>query len=157
MLARTLLTLTAVAVGLPTIDASPAYAQDPDCGTECEACGISGYEGTDFDEDGSYNMRCFNNISYCVACPPGGVEMIGDHTTEAAQIVELIQSAAARNLGDVLGGYRDRLLLSPTRNLVVVQGNGCDPDALASVVFVTRERIRALEALGLRVLEDYLK
>lgn len=136
---------------LSAMSASPAQAQD--CGDDCVGC-PTGWEGQSFSTTGPYNMTCFAEIPFCVACGP----LVSDHVPGVEHIVDLLQSGSPTTLADLVVKYGDRLLLSPRRNLVVVQGTDCDPQALATVVFVSSEQARALENnLGLRLLEDYLK
>jgi hypothetical protein len=137
-----------------TTGVSPAGAQQ-DCGTTCHACGL-GYEGRGYQENGPYDMQCFDFVPYCVACrppdDPGG--LVADHSLSAKHIVNLVTSTPAGELGTVLERYRSRVLFSPKRNLLVVQGNRCDPEVLEAVLFVTEEKAKELQRLNLRRLED---
>jgi hypothetical protein len=115
---------------------------------------MAGYEGRNYQQGADYNMQCYNFIPYCVSCPP---TLVSDHTPGVQQMVDMILFASPAELADLVTQYHDRLLFSPTRNLLVVQGNGCNPDALASVVFLSSVKARELKTLGLRKLDEYLK
>lgn len=155
MLSRLFPVAVALLLGCSMFAASPLAAQE-DCGTTCAVCNISGYEGRSYNAQGTYNMSCFGFIPYCVACH-GEPERVADAPREAEAIVWLIESTPAAELREALAEYRNRLLFAPGRNLIVVQGNDCNPDALATVLFVRPEKAHALRSLGLRSLNDYLK
>jgi hypothetical protein len=135
-----------------TLVAGPTYAQD--CGTRCVNCGWFGHEGTSYQAGAEYNMNCYNDIPYCVACPHQ--QLVRDQVSDGARIAELLQFASTADLRKAALDFRNRVLISPKRNLVVVQGNGCDRDALATVVFLTPARARALRTLRFRLLDDYV-
>jgi hypothetical protein len=125
-----------------------------DCGSTCSHCGFLGYEGRDWQAGGAYNMTCFDLIPYCVACPHQN--SVGKRDAETATISALIESGSVSRLRELVAAERHRILVSPTRNLAVIRGSPCRPDALGTVVFLSPDRARALGGLGLTDLDDYL-
>lgn len=151
MLKRICFSLVVLLFAAVLLAPSPAVAQD--CGTECVPCGWGlGYEGTQHSPTGPYNMDCYIFIPNCVAC--GHQQLVSDQTSEAARIADLVESVPTAHLVEALRPYRDRLLWNPRRNLLVIQGNGCDPKALASVVFLSVRATTALKVLGIRAAEN---
>lgn len=155
MLTRILSCVAVLLLGSSVFVASPLAAQAQDCGKKCDRCGLDGWEGREASAGAAYNMDCTPFISYCVACRPEQTR-VGDAPPDAGKIVRLIQSTPAADLQRALRRYRDRLLFAPNRNLVVVQGTGCDPKALSTVLFVDPQKAEALRALGLRSFKAYL-
>jgi hypothetical protein len=146
---------------------APAQVVAQDCGHDCHACPLGlGYEGINHEDGGPFNMTCFMSVPYCVACAPqdtvGGWPIdpetrVSDVTPGAEMVVKLIYSVPAERLNSSLRIYRNRILVVPDRNLVVVKGNGCDPEALSTVLFVTSRKIKALRNMGVLTLTEYLR
>lgn len=138
------------------LSSTPATAQQArDCGTVCHWCGIFGWEGRTWAANGDYDMTCYEQLPDCVAC--SHPEMVGDDTPAAARIIDVVKATSDVRLAAALKPYRDRLLWSPVRHLIVVQGNSCDAKALAAVVFVDPQKAGAIQRLGLRVLEKQVE
>jgi hypothetical protein len=149
---------------------APRSADAQDCGHDCVTCiAGTGYEGVHYEKGGAYDMTCTVLVQYCVACAP---QLPGDTTENwpvnpdtrvsdaapgAEAIVQLIQSTPPSRLKPWLGKFHNRILLVPDRNLVVVKGNGCDPEALTTVLFVSPEKVKKLGDLGVLTLREYLR
>jgi len=133
----------------------PSRAIGQDCGLSCGRCAIGAWEGRGYSANGSYNMDCFALLPYCVACPK--IEMAAEHTPAVADIVRELRTSTNATIALVANRYRDRLLIVPERGLLVIRGTECNPDALASVVFLERAKLEALAASGVGSLADHLK
>ena len=66
-----------------------------------------------------------------------------------------LMSAELEELDALVSDHLGHLLVSPSRQLVVIQG-GCTGKALRSIVFLPPEKIRRLDQLGLETLESFL-
>ena len=148
---RMLAALAALLAGAVT--ASGAAAQD--CGSSCSTCGLGGYEGRSHTVGGPYNMSCYSLVPYCVACPE--VEMATEHNSTTANVASAVRSATNETIAMVAEQYRTRLLVVPERNLVVIKGTSCDPNALGSVLRVEAATITALTATGIRSLREHIE
>jgi hypothetical protein len=115
-----------------------------------------GHQGGNLISFGNYSKYCFWWTEDCVLCNPGP-DLVSDNGAEVEELISAIRTLPAAQLAGFVEVYAHRLLLSPTRNLVVIQGNRCDPLALASVLFVSPETSRVLQTHGLRLLDDFLK
>jgi hypothetical protein len=145
--------VVAFAAGALALAPRGASAQSQDCGSGCRGCSIGGYEGYDWSPNGLYNMTCYQWIPYCVACV---IERTNDGE-DAEALLGSVRSASEADLRGILLRSQGRLLLNPSRNLVVLRGTKCNPKALASVVYVTPARTALLRGLGVPLLETYLR
>lgn len=127
--------------------------QDDWCGTECVDC-FYGVMGKNAISIGIWAPYCMPFDEVCPSCYP---QLVKDGSTEVERVANMIRALPAAGMGELVEEFGDRLLVSPDRNLLVIQGNGCDPEVLSSVLFVSQERARALETLGVRNLSLYLK
>ena len=101
-------------------------------------------------------MDCpmFGGGNACVSCDFS----ISDTGPGAEQILQRVSSASALELIVVVEENRDRLLLHPSRRLLVVrQETSCNAKALGGLMTVSAERMAALEQLGIPSLEDFLR
>ena len=147
---RTTLTITGLLLLL--IGTPPAaYAQD--CGTDCVPCGTIGWkEGRNYSDNGTYDMDC--GYAPCSTCDFG----IADVGPGAEDILKRLSSASSPELASLVEENRDRLLLNPSRNLLVVrQGTSCNAYALGGLMAVGAKRMKELEELGVPLLEDFLR
>ena len=144
------LILFTMLVGTPP----PAHAQT-DCGTTCASCGTNKKEGRNWDVHGEWDMDCpMFGGNACVSCDFS----LADTGPGAEQILELMSSASSLELISVVDGNRGRLLLHPSRRLLVVRaGTSCNAKALGGLMTVSAERMAALEELGIPFLEDFLR
>lgn len=140
------LLLTAAVLVIP----SPALAQE--CGQQCDECaGGDGYAGFDSHPFGFYNRLCFEEVPYCVACPPAGFAADGSSSIDG--LFELIDAGEMKLL---VARHGNRLLVSTERNLLVVQGSACSSDALTAVSLLKHDKAAVLAELGVRSLEEYM-
>ena len=142
--------LMVVALGLLFVRPPTAHAED--CGNQCKSCSIAGYEGTQWNASGIYNMTCYSFIPYCVACV---IERTNDGD-DAEALLAALRTQDDASIPSIVRRNRGRLLVSPSRHLVVLRGTDCDPNALASVVYVGDARMRTLQEMGLPLLSEYL-
>ena len=146
-----LLSLTLLVATPPTA----AHAQT-DCGATCGSCGRHKKEGKKWDEFGQYDMDCplLGGGSACNTCDFG----IADAGPGAEDILKRVSSASSLELASLVEENLDRLLLNPSRNLLVVrQGTSCNAYALGGVMTVGTKRMKELEELGIPFLEDFLR
>jgi len=134
--------LLALLCGIPAL---PISAQD--CGTRCHECGIGGYEGRGYSEEGDYDMDCKPFAPGCTVCPE--VERVGEGAaSSSAELSALLRDASTETIADLAGAYRDRLLVSRQRGLVAIRGSSCDPNAVVGVVFLAQAKLARLQAIG---------
>lgn len=108
-----LVTAVLASIGVPR----PREAEAQDCGTTCHSCGLIGYEGRNYSQDGRYNMTCPSaSIPYCVACPE--VELVADGLPSATVIADELRGASAADIRTVADRYRDRLVVNEERGLL---------------------------------------
>src|SRR5574341_2000777 len=152
MLRRKLLTVGGTCLALLGAPTSPMHAQQADCGLDCSACGVSKFEGRNWDPWGSYNMNCGFTTTYCESCP----FVVNDSKPDAEELVKTLVTLPTSNLRIVVEKYRNRLLLDWTRGLLVVLGNQCDEQSLEAVVFLPPDKSHELLRLGVRSLDAFL-
>ena len=147
---KTTLTITSL---LLFLIGTPPAAHAQDCATKCEPCGAIGkMEGRNYSEDGEHSMDCV--IAPCASCDFS----IADTGPGADDILRRLSSATSLELVSLVEENRDRLLLNPSRNLVVVrQGTSCNVYALGGLMTVGTKRMKELEELGVPLLEDFLR
>ena len=135
--------------------ATPPAAHAQDCGSDCVPCATTTKEGRIYTEQGGYDMDCpTHGGNTCVECDFS----IADAGPAAEQILQRVSSASALELIVVVEENRDRLLLHPSRRLLVVrQETSCNAKALGGLMTVSPERMAALEHLGIPSLEDFLR
>ena len=141
----------AVLVQLPMPEASSAQSEEV-CAAMCNPCdpawnywaGDMGY-GT-----GPYwTMYCM--IGTCSKCL-ASVSESADLPPEAERV---LREGSPDEVAQFAAGHRDKILLNPSRNLVVLQG-GCDGTSPQVLVFVDTKRMTILERLGLKDLDVFL-
>jgi hypothetical protein len=145
--------ILAVAGGSVALAPMTAPAQNRDCADHCMTCGFNGREGYSHNNNGIYDMGCYDGIPNCVSCV---IERTNDGE-DAEALLGSVRSASEADLRGILLRSQGRLLLNPSRNLVVLRGTKCNPKALASVVYVTPARTALLRGLGVPLLETYLR
>ena len=102
---------------------------------------------------GSFDGACMLGTS-CDDCDFS----ISDTGPAAEQILQRVSSASSLELIPVVEEHRDRLLLHPSRRLLVVrQETSCNARALGGLMTVSAERMAALEELGIPSLKDFLR
>lgn len=140
----------ALAVGPGT-----AAAQVVDCGRNCMPCGDNKHEGINHAVSAPHNMDCIGPVETgtCTACSAPSVSR---KAVDAMIIARVVQAATVRELRAVVAAYGDRLLLNASRNVVVVKGNGCDPDALSTVVYLAPSKARVFARLNVASLEEFV-
>lgn len=152
-----LLTITGLLVFTLLIATIPTAAHSQtDCGSSCVSCGHNKKEGKDWDVFGSYDMDCplLGGGSSCTTCDFG----IADTGPGAEDILKRLSSSSLLELASLVEEHRDRLLLNPSRNLLVVrQGTSCNANALGGLMTVGTKRMKELEELGIPSLEDFLR
>lgn len=154
MLSRTIGKVAVSLVAITALGFSSARSQQPDCGLSCYSCGGTwAYEGRNFSQLGIYNMDCIPFVYGCLGCDP---ELVSDLSPNAAVLAPLLRSGSAQVLTDLVRKNRDRLLISTRRNLVVIRGTPCDPQALSNIIFVDKPTAMALTNLGVKTLEGYI-
>lgn len=150
MIVRKLIALALAAAPLAT--ASPVSAQE--CGDGCSFCANgNGYAGFMPNPNGLYNRVCYEEIPFCVACPP---DLVADLPPAEGSVLELLAAADVSSLERLVLRYRERLLVSTARNVLVFRGSSCSPQAMTAASFVRPERAAALARLGVRSLEEFL-
>ncbi len=132
--------------------ALPLQAQD--CGNECHECGTNGHEGRAYHPNGDYNMTC--QVTETGSCDECNERAASDSSIEALTIAGAVDAVSPTELAAVVEAYGDRLLISVDRRIAVVQGNGCNSEALAIVVHLSTAKTRALQRLGVRSLQEFL-
>lgn len=124
-----------------------------DCGTDCHVCGPGFYwEATQHIPFGTQDMTCRWGPS-CSRC----MLSVGDDDRAATEIATIVRSVPLTGLRAIVDEFGDRLLLSPSRRLLAVLGNGCNPQALESVVILSQAQSDELERLGIRSLKRFLE
>lgn len=147
-----LVTAVLASIGVPR----PREAEAQDCGTTCHSCGLIGYEGRNYSQDGRYNMTCPSaSIPYCVACPE--VELVADGLPSATVIADELRGASAADIRTVADRYRDRLVVNEERGLLVIRGTSCDPEAIAAVLFLKRTKLSAIAAVPIARAEEAIQ
>lgn len=154
---KMLLTMTLVLMIAPALYYAPAGAQETDCGEFCNGCGPgAGYkEGTGAHPEGAFNMACvFVGIGEpCVLC-----EVPGSHDFVSSDVIaRAVQSASTTELELLIVAYGDRLLFSPERRAVIIKGVPCDHERISKMVFITADKARGFQTLGVRPLAAFLE
>jgi len=147
------MTIAAAAVAALLHLAMPSTAmavESEDCGTQCASC-FGGYEGTGFKLRGAYNMTCFFAVPYCVACAPARA----NDGVRSEALLAVLKSGSDADVRAVVLRNRGRLLFSPSRNLVVLRGTECDPEAFAAVAYLDAGRTQLLRQLQIPSLAGY--
>ena len=150
---NTKLTITGLFLTLLVASPPAAHAQTEDeCGGSCELCGFAKMEGRP-GGSGSFDGACMHGNT-CADCDFS----ISDTGPGAEQILQWVSSVSWLELMSVVEEHRDRLLLHPSRRLLVVrQETSCNAKALGGLMTVSAERMAALEQLGIPSLEDFLR
>lgn len=147
----------AVLAALLAIAAQPGLVQGQnyDCGYNCAPCGDNQCEGNTYGATAPWNMDCWGptETGGCMHCRAPSLTA---NAVDAMIIGRVVEAATVRELRAVVAAYGNRLLLNASRNVVVIKGNGCDPDALSTVVYLTPSKARALARLNTRALESFL-
>lgn len=132
--------------------ASPSAAT-AQCGGNCDTCAQGGgWAG--WGAGGTYDRGCYEDIPFCVACVP--VFLVADRSDSDDGIFKLVKAADADGMESLVVKHGSRLLVSDERNLLVIQGSTCDPHALSAVSVLEHDKAKALVALGVRSLEEYI-
>jgi hypothetical protein len=129
------------------------HAQSYACGMRCEStCEINGEDGRGA-VDGTWNPLAMH---YEMGCKIGGdcgvcgaTRRGGDNDGLAASLASAPTEAVAK----IASANRRRILVSLARNLIVIRGSDCNPDAFVAVAAVSKARARQLAQLGITELE----
>jgi hypothetical protein len=148
---RLLFTLALVMTCL--VPARKAAAQDYVCGMRCEtSCtvaevgGMHATDGTSNPLAMHYSMECWAG-STCDICRE--TRRGGDDDALATALA----SVPTDKLKAMARASHKRILVSVSRNLVVIRGSECSPDAFVAVTTVSNARARQLVQLGIAELE----
>jgi hypothetical protein len=151
-----LLALGAVVLCLAPVKETQAQTEiQYTCGMRCEvycwmAGGETGWQGI----DGSSNPLVMNwwmgcqGGSQCAAC---GANRRGG---ESEALAAALASASSEAVGKLARANRNRILVSLTRNVIVIRGTECNPDAFVAVASVNNARAKELARLGIARLES---
>ena len=145
----------AILVGLATISLSPDVALAQDCARECHVCNGGGREGSGYDTNGGYDMRCVAG-NLCVVCGAPGA-LVAEARSSEATILRAVLTARPEELEDVVGIYRDRILFHAPRQLLGIIGAGCQENQVATVAFLSPGMSEALSQLGVRSLKSFYR
>lgn len=130
-----------------------AAAQDYVCGMRCEdSCYVYEMEGKK-GVDGTNNPLAQHASMFCKAgstCDACGATRRGG-ADEALAVA--LASAPANKVEAVAKANSRRILVSLSRNLVVIRGSDCSPNAFVAVTTVSSTRARELMQLGATELE----
>jgi len=139
----------------------PVRAQGTPCGMQCNSCidiitqewGRAGDVDTTNPAAAHWDKFCVPEEWFdgCFSC---SAYRVASGTTADAFAKDLSKAASAQ-LASMIKRDRGRVLVSTTRNLLVVQGTTCNPNAFAAVIFITKDRAMELSRLGVRSLESY--
>lgn len=123
------------------------------CGMRCEVIctleqqwGRAAIDGTSNPLAMHYWMGCVAGSS-CNSC--GASSRGGDDSALAAALA----SSSATSIRALANANRPRILVSLRRNLLVIRGSDCNPDAFVAVSSVSRARARELVEMGIAELE----
>jgi hypothetical protein len=125
------------------------------CGMRCETLcyipggewGMAGVDGTSNPLAAHFWMGCQAG-SQCAAC---GASRRGG---ESEALAAALASASPEAAGKLARANRNRILVSLTRNVIVIRGTECNPDAFVAVASVNNARAKELARLGIARLES---
>jgi hypothetical protein len=130
-----------------------AAAQDYVCGMRCEdSCYVYELEGKKA-VDGTNNPLAQHASMFCKAgntCDACGATRRG---AEDDALAVALATAPANRIRAVAKANSQRILVSLSRNLVVIRGSDCSPNAFVAVSAVSSTRARELVQLGVTELE----
>lgn len=136
-------------VASPLVMASPAASQEvAGCGKRCQLCGWDKTKGVGDGDRWEKGCEADQDCSFCEQ-----PAMVGEATPTEEQVVTALDGATEGDLNEVVAEYGEYLLLYPARNMLAIQGVGCDPSSIASVVFLSAGRSIRLRALGVQTLQ----
>lgn len=134
--------LFAIFVAMGLLAPAPAVAQD--CGDYCGPCGSQGELEEGWGEEGNdYAMSCFQED--CADCAK--IELVAADVLGAGALADVVSTATAEELPDVLSQYEGRIFVDLERNLLALTGVECSKDEVTSVVFLTDGQTRKFVAL----------
>ena len=131
-----------------------AQAQLYTCGMRCEAtCNIQ-YETGKMAVDGTSNPLAMH---YWMGCQLGTACQACAETRRGGEndaLAASLASAPTAALAEIARVNRERILVSLSRNLIVIRGTECNPDAFVAVSAISKARARQLAQLGIAELEN---
>lgn len=130
----------------------PSDARAQCAGNGCTTCGFFKFTGEGLTQ--RYNTSCEagTDCSFCDAPGlAGGSEISGD----GRDLLYAIATADHNSLQALVDRHEARLLLDVERQILVVQGGGCDPTGLTSVLFLDGDRAGVLAERGVRSLPAF--
>ena len=155
-----ILALTA-AMATEATDVAAQSTPFADCGKECYQCGPGGLqmEGRGSSPTGAYDMNCPDEPSNTCsrdACSSAfmSVAEVGPGDLE---VLATLRDAPLEALPALIARYGSRLLLHDSRRLVAIRGTSCGSGSVTGLVFLSRDKIRALTRLPVRRLEAFVQ
>lgn len=152
--AKSMLLAVGVAIaqfGVVSVAQGQSFSHD--CGNKCKTCGLGGKEGYEHGASGIYDMGCFDLIPNCVSCV---VERVNDgHDIE--MVFDRLRAGSEFAVRHFASSFKGRLRVNASRNLVVLLGTKCDPNAIAGVASITPSRASLLLRSGVPLLRQSLQ
>ncbi|MES2522559.1 MAG: hypothetical protein V4617_07685 [Gemmatimonadota bacterium] len=145
---------------LSTAQVSQAQGGEDDgeverCASYCVACQGAPSPDWVFGDGGVSHGR--NYLRYCTTgnCSGCPVHLNKTSTEQATGLIARVRTVRATEVGAALQASIHRLKVHPERGMVVVLG-GCDGNAIEGVAFVSPDRVRALQRLGVGSLTSHI-
>lgn len=147
--------LVAAALAVALVGSPSGVAAQSGCGDNCLGCGWELYEPTDPPATlpGKWENGC-SDAQHCSFCSESPLVKTGPAKQE--RILTSIKTATSAQVRNLVNANRSTLLIHASRNLVVIRGNNCDVNAITAVMSVDPARIKLLQSMGVRSLEEFL-
>lgn len=133
----------------------PSKKASAACIKDCVLCGPVSLQ-----PDGLVTLSSGYKYAECAmeSCPSCSASLANSSAAESNPIYVLnkLLVASPADFPRLVSKYKTRLLINEERGLLVVQGTECDKNALSTMAFIPKERLKQMASFRVQSLAAYL-